>query len=258
MHALAALAGPLGQLPVGPPVALIVHLRQVVAGIAPPPHIDRVLIESRIALIEQSRPLTRRSPAPCHVQAQRLSVAVARDEPQFVRMGVPAILAMGDLQRPDQALEAVAGLDALPRLPAAQPPQGVGLLLEHALQAVPGPVRMRQRDHDRLQALGPGALHRQADLGAPALLDLGRTHRTSPDAAAGRQAGIERRVVVMIVEHVDRAPGQVAAAARAVKAAGVLVATGPGLLIQQAPRAGEQLIALCPQDAFFSLGGGGG
>lgn len=44
----------------------------------------------------------------------------------------------------------MAGLDPLPCLAAAQPPQGVGLLLEHPLKAVPRPVRVRQRDHDRL------------------------------------------------------------------------------------------------------------
>lgn len=98
VHALTALARPLGQLPVGPPVALIVHFGQVVAGIAPPPHIDRVLIEASITIIQQPCPPTGRPPAPYHVQAQRLGVAVARDEPQFVRMGVPAILAVRDLQ----------------------------------------------------------------------------------------------------------------------------------------------------------------
>ena len=150
MHALAGFARPLGELSVGPPVALIVHLGQVVTGVAPAPHVDRMLVEAHIPIVQQPRPPTGRPPAPHHVQPQRLGVAVARDKPQFMGMRVPPVLAVGDLQRPDEPLEAVPALDAFPRLPATQPAQGVGLLLEHALQAMPGTVRVRQRHHDRL------------------------------------------------------------------------------------------------------------
>lgn len=75
-----------------------------------------MLIKTRIALIEQSRPLARRPPPLPDFARQGRGIRVFTDKPQLVGMRVPTILTMGDFQRPDKPLEAITSLELLPCL----------------------------------------------------------------------------------------------------------------------------------------------
>ncbi|MCG7605726.1 hypothetical protein [Halomonas sp. MM17-34] len=75
-----------------------------------------MLIKARVALIEQSSPLARRPPPLPHFACQSRGIRVFTDKPQLMGMRVPAILAMGDFQRPDKPLEAITPFELLPCL----------------------------------------------------------------------------------------------------------------------------------------------
>lgn len=97
-------------------MAAIILLGQVVRSTAPGFHVDRVIIEPRIARIEEPRPLARRPPPLPDFPRQCLRVGILADKPQLMGMGVPAIIAVSDLKRPDKPLEAIAALELLPHL----------------------------------------------------------------------------------------------------------------------------------------------
>ena len=130
MDPLTTLAGSLRDLPVGPPVAAIVLLGEVVRRAAPALNINSVSVEPSIALGQQSGPLTRCPPTLGDLAAHRLGVGVTIDEPQLMRMRVPAVRAVGNFERANQPLVAMALLKALPRCPCPQALQRVGLLAQ--------------------------------------------------------------------------------------------------------------------------------
>lgn len=115
----------------------IVLLGQVVTGRTPGFHVNRVIIEPCIARIEQPRPLTRRPPPLPDFPRQRLRVGILADKPQLMGMGVPAIIAVGDLERPDKPLEAIAALELLPCLARPQARQRIPLLFQELIDLVP-------------------------------------------------------------------------------------------------------------------------
>lgn len=137
VDALTRLRPALGDLPISPPVLAVVLLRQVVARRTPALHVDRVVIEPRLAVFEQPSPATDGLPALQHFSTQGLGVDPLIDEPQFVRVRMPAVPAVRQLQRPDQALKAIAALELLPGLTGPQAPQRGTLLLNQLIQVIP-------------------------------------------------------------------------------------------------------------------------
>jgi hypothetical protein len=75
-----------------------------------------MLIKTRVALIEQSRPLARRPPPLPDFACQGRGIRVFTDKPQLMGVGMPAILARSNFQRPDKPLEAITALELLPCL----------------------------------------------------------------------------------------------------------------------------------------------
>nr|AAO13752.1 unknown [Pseudomonas putida] len=130
----AGLGRGLGNLRIHPPVAAVILLGQVVAGRTPALHIDGVRLERgdlvNVVQIEQTRTRTTGLPALEHGLFHGVSIGTGIDEPQFMGMGVPAILAMGKFQRPDQSLVAGGRLEAGPGRTLAQVLQRGLLLLQ--------------------------------------------------------------------------------------------------------------------------------
>ncbi|MNE41768.1 hypothetical protein D3C80_1358560 [compost metagenome] len=106
-------------------------------------------------------------------------------------VGVPAILAIGQFQRPDQALIAGGLLEAGPGRTLAQVLQRGLLLSQELRQLLPDVMGEGEGDHRRLQALGISPGHRLGHLFAAPLLDLRRADRARPNTAAVHHTTVE-------------------------------------------------------------------
>ena len=104
---------------------------------------------------------------------------------------------MRDLQRPD--LPDVPHLleNLLDLAVTEEGLQGLSLLVQQIAQNVPALVRSGQGEEEDRAALSLVQLHGFQQLDAPPLRDLGRTHRASPDAAAGLKPAIAGRAVLL-------------------------------------------------------------
>ena len=118
------------------------------------------------------------------------------DEPQFVRMRVPAVDAVRDLQRSNQALISQPDLQLSPAARLSQQPKGVGLSLQQVGQLVKRLVRKGECHHRRAQIIVFGPGHGLLDLDTPTLLDRCRADRAGPNASAGHEAAVVGRLVL--------------------------------------------------------------
>ena len=138
----------------------------------------------RILGIEQPRRHTSRLPHADHFGAQRINIGVGIDEPDFVRVGVPSITPMRQLQRPDQSDQAGGAFELHGPFTGPQSLQSVTLCEQENRQIVPRTMREGERHHHRLEARGICPAERRIDLPAPTLLDFGRADGASPPIAA--------------------------------------------------------------------------
>lgn len=182
-------------------MAAIVLLGKIVRRRAPPPHINRVRLKCRnlgpIIQIQQASPGTCRLPPLEYLLTQIISLDLSANEPQLMRVGVPAAFTVGQLQRSDQPLVPSPLAQPPPRPARSQALQRRGLLLQEVLQLVPLVVWESQRDHDWLQMAGVGPINRAGNLLAPAFLNLRRAHWTAPHRATRHQPAVERAGVLL-------------------------------------------------------------
>src|ERR1017187_688482 len=122
------------------------------------------------------------------------------DEDQDVSVRVPAVPAMGDLDRPDRADDADLIFDTAPRTTGDKRPEPVRDDRQQAGQPLSKIMRKRQRHHAH-GATGqiPRGRGRRYLVG-PAVADLGGAHRASPDRAT--------RLEPRVVGYVGADPGQ--------------------------------------------------
>lgn len=198
VHALrpASLAGRLSNLVGHAPAAAIVLLCQIVARISVQPDINRMLQKWALVSIGIEQLGLGASTLP---QLGNLLTDLAAcgqiNEPQFMGVGVPAVGAMGDLERSDQAPVPDTALQPAPSSGLPQLPEGQRLAFQQLGQAIESRVREGERHHDRLQVLRLSPDHGLLDLQAAPLLNLRRTDRAGPYAAAGNEAAVVRRLV---------------------------------------------------------------
>ena len=114
--------------------------------------------------------------------------AGALEEPQFVKMGVPAVgLAVVDLGRNDPALYAKAGLELTIGPVFAHPTQGILDKGEGIGQAILTAMRDGEGRHQHLTTLGETLPHSLLDLVGAALGNLRGAYRTQPGKGASLQ-----------------------------------------------------------------------
>src|ERR1017187_1894355 len=124
------------------------------------------------------------------------------DEDQDVSVRVPAVPAMGDLDRPDRADDADLIFDTAPRTTGDKRPEPVRDDRQQAGQPHSKIMRKRQRHHDH-GATGqiPRGRGRRYLVG-PAVPDLGAADRAGPDRAARLEAREVGYVLTDLSDHV--------------------------------------------------------
>lgn len=118
LKSMAALSAALGQLTINAPALHVIELLEVVTSGTPPTHIDRMSAEGLhldgVVRIEQAGTNADGFPSSNDLSAHGLGIHVRGDEPQLVGVRVPAVVAVGYFQRPDEAPEASPGLETFP------------------------------------------------------------------------------------------------------------------------------------------------
>src|SRR5690554_6271375 len=100
-------------------------------------------------------------------------------------MRMPAITTISDFQGTNHANETDPILKLLPSLSRAETAKCISLGRQQGFEGIRNLVWMGERDHDSLLAICPGPGNEVRDFIPASLLNLCRTHRTSPYRATG-------------------------------------------------------------------------
>ena len=152
----------------------------------------------------QTGPLTSLLPerTECVVYGLRRKALIKKE--QDVKMRVKAILAMGDFQSPDGSTNTQELSELLPSTAGCSAAPCCMDLFQECRQIVAKPVRHCQGQHENIPLTGFGESQSSGQFGTTTLADFGGTNRASPYGSADLEAGVERLVVFLALEYLER------------------------------------------------------